>query len=63
MAAPNYPRNETNGVGRITEQMPAPIRWIVFNKIDQMDSKIGFEMSKFETLSRQYVDDVQVSWF
>ena len=55
MAAPNYPRHrtqlsrpnhrrQTNG-GDDLLFGPAPIRWIVFNKIDKMDNKIGFEMS------------------
>ena len=55
MAAPNYPQNgnqrsrlnhrkQTTG-GDDLHFGPAPIRWIVFNKIDKMNSKIGFEMS------------------
>ena len=55
MVAPNYPWNgnersrqnhlkQTNG-GHDSRLGPTPIRWIVFNKIDKMDSKIGFEMS------------------
>ena len=55
MATPNYPRNgnqrsrpnhrkQTNG-GDDLRFGPAPIRWIVFNKIAKMDSKSGFEMS------------------
>ena len=55
MAAPNYPRNgnqqsrpnhrkQTNG-GDDLLFGPAPIRLIVLNKIDKMDSIIGFEMS------------------
>ena len=42
-------------------EVSAPIGWNVFNIIDKMGSKIGFEMGL--SLSRQYVNDVRVSWF
>ena len=51
MAAPNYPQNG-NQRSRPNHRKqikggdgPAPIRLIVFNKIDKMDGTIGFEIS------------------
>ena len=71
MAAPNYPRNgnqqsvespsnKQNGGGDL-HFGPVPIRWIVFNKIDKMGRKLV--LKPVWSLSRQYVDDVRVSWF
>ena len=71
-AAPNYPRNGNNGVGRITvnKQMAATICASSQRRFAELLFLITFikwtvklVLKWVLSLSRQYVDDVRVSWF